>query len=272
MNFFIAQSSAIHTTVQDWSRRVVKNGGALPSGDTHRALSNFCGGLDKYGLASKMRAVNCFVPDNLIASTTPLIKTYGNDPWTNAAFVASDLTIAGLKGDGSTKYLDTGVNPSTALAVGSAGCSIYVSLGNTGNESDNGVWSATPAANQMGMYISYGGSSYWDCWNSNGGRTSGANASFTGFITFNRTSTTSENVYKASSTVPYTAIAVASGQSSIGTQPNANIYIFRQNGNTGGSSKRFSFAAIHDGLSVNDGASFFNLVQTMRQQLGGGYV
>ena len=85
--------------VASWAERVVINGGVKPLQSTIDTLYTFYNGLVSAGLADKMIAVNCFVPDNLIAAITPLIvhpEVGGFDPWTNVGFVAGDLSPAGL--------------------------------------------------------------------------------------------------------------------------------------------------------------------------------
>ena len=86
--------------VDNWARKVVVAGGAAPSSATKTALKTFYSALNLAGLLPKMVAVNPFVPDNLIASTVPLIWEAGNEQWTNHNFVAGDLTVNGLIGDG----------------------------------------------------------------------------------------------------------------------------------------------------------------------------
>ena len=125
-------ANVIHPTAANWLTRVVANGGALPSNTTLNATSDFCYSLDTAGLTSLIIAVNTFVPDNLIASITPLIKNAGNDPWTNNNFVAGDLNMDGLKGNGSNKYLATGLNPSVVFdgpLSASAGITLYNTCG-----------------------------------------------------------------------------------------------------------------------------------------------
>jgi hypothetical protein len=60
------------------------------------------------------------------------------------------------------------------------------------------------------------------------------------------------------------------------TQPTSTGIIFfgtNENGSLANqSSKRYSFASLGNGLTASESVSLFNLVQTMRQQLGGGYV
>jgi hypothetical protein len=96
--------------VTDWSTRVVANGGALPSQTSIIAMETLRSSLVTQGLTNKIYSLCIFVPDSVIAASTPLIKNKGADPWTNNGFVSGDLSIQGLKGDG-TKWLDTAIVP-----------------------------------------------------------------------------------------------------------------------------------------------------------------
>lgn len=275
MTFNIASSVAIHNKVNDWVQRVQKNGGATPSFYTINALSTFYRGLDNANLTNKIKSLNAFVPDNLIAAITPLVNTYGNTPWTNNGFVTSDLTIAGLKSDGSTKYLDSGINPSVCMITGSGGTSIYCTQdANThavGNEV--GVWTINAAGPTFSAYLNADATyNYFDCWNYVGGRIRATPVGVLGFYSFNRTSTTDSNICRANSTSPYQVLGFGTGQTNIGAPPNVSCYVFRMNGNATITTKRFSCVAFHDGLSLVDGKAFYDLIQSMRQQLGGGYV
>jgi len=287
MNFFIAQSAAIHTTVQDWSYRVQKNGGALPSGTTQRALSDFMKGADAYNLTSKMKSVVCFVPDNLIAAITPLVKVVGNDPWTNTNFIASDLTIAGLKGNGSDKYLTTNIKANQLsalpLPVADSHVVVYVSVGAIEAKVE---WGGTDAPGSTLSFRLYG---HYTTPNvtatQNYGDNTGLNYTqpsavvpYTGYICSNRISSSvivgSRDIFLASSTLAHSS-SISSATLSTTQPTSTGILVFC--GSEGGgasnfSTKRYSFASMGNGLTSIESNNLFNLVQTMRRQLGGGYV
>ena len=109
-----------------WSARIVANGGTAPSNATLTAVCNYYNSLVAAGVDTLMIADVLFVPDNLIAAITPFFKTMGNDPWTNHNFVNADLSATGLKGDGATKYLATGIIDNVAWASGTElGLGVY---------------------------------------------------------------------------------------------------------------------------------------------------
>lgn len=266
--------------VSQWSTRVITNGGAAVSANTMSSMNTFDVALNSAGLSSKMIAVNCFVPDNLIASITPLLKGSGNDPWTNNGFASGDLTVNGLVGNGA-KYLNTGINPSVVFPSGSdpsgAGASIYVSSNSSnGSEVELGTY-VNPAIFMLAASLS--GLTYFYCFGlstPNSDYLSVSNSMWTGFLTGNRTSPTTFYLHKASSSVPFTQIASGTGNFN-GTALNQFCYVFAYyNGDTTGaydfSTKRLSFAAIHNGLAASDAQTLYNAVQALRTALGGGYV
>ena len=116
----------LHHEAVDWATRVVSNGGTA-SLQTIRAVSRFCRDIEAAGIRSKFTRLNLFVGASLSAALVPLYRSssfggsvVGNTTDTNFNFVAADWnetgTSSGLKGNGSTKYLDTGFNANTFAA------------------------------------------------------------------------------------------------------------------------------------------------------------
>lgn len=224
-----------------------------------------------------MYSWNAFVPDNLTAATTAqLIQPLNeSDPWTNHNFVAGDLTVNGLVGDGATKWLNTGINPqNTTLTNNSAGVTVYaVTNANTANAVlvavDNGGFG------QFLALENNGGSTFFFAWDVASG-INGADAGFVGYNSGNMTAANFHAIYHASSTVPH-GLLVAGAMANTGgpTVPPFTIPIFAFTNNTGQSDftpQRLSFVAIHKGLTQSQSQSFFNRIQTLRQALGGGFV
>jgi hypothetical protein len=250
-------------------------------------MNTFAIALVNASIDTLMQSICCFVPDNLTAAITPLYKTVGLDPWTNTAFVAGDLTINGLLGNGSTKLLDLGVLSTTAWAnTGNninAGTSGGITLYNFTLGSgfvDFGSQSASPSA-ELACYIVFqpgvDDHTYFDFSNNSTGRCSFVNAGWTGFTSFNRTSAVASAIYKANSVTPFvqgatdvnnvTGIAMPSTQTMccFGYKTAAGVA-------TPNSNRRLSFAGIHLGLTSTQAQSLFNAVQALRTALGGGFV
>ena len=271
--------NAINPNVVDWVNRVVKNGGAKPSYTSVRALNNFYNTITGSSYISKLKSVVCFVPDNLPAAFTPLIKTSGFDPWTNTGpFVDGDLTIDGIKGNASTKYLKTGCIPVTCFAsTRSCGLTLYITSGSEELKKDFGCTGAIAYEPAVILYPSSASTCIWDGYygGTGIGRISAANALYTGYISGNRTAANATAVYKAKSTVDHTTIV--SGTSTLVGATKSTIEMYFMAGNQAGSvnapsSKRHSFAAVHEGLTIEESSLFFNAIHQMRKEIGGGYV
>jgi hypothetical protein len=119
-------SSTLHAEAADWRARVVAAGGNV-SGTTLAAVSKFCTDIDTAGIRSRFYRLNlmcgdftgCLIP--LYRATSFVGSVLGSTSDTNNNFVSQDYnetgsSTGGLKGNGSTKYLATGYNPSTASA------------------------------------------------------------------------------------------------------------------------------------------------------------
>jgi len=110
----------VHHDALDWARRVAANGGAV-SQATLRAVSTFCDAIDRAGIRDRFYRLNLFCGTGLTACLVPLYRgpslsgtQFGSVADTNFNFVAGDYVEAGssggLIGNGTSKYLDTGVN------------------------------------------------------------------------------------------------------------------------------------------------------------------
>lgn len=262
----------------EWSQRVVANGGPLPSQSTITAMETFRLALISSGLSSKMHSVCVFVPDSLIAATTPLIVGIGIDPWTNNNFTGADLTVEGLMG-GGTRYLDSGVRAKSGFAfnsiTGNAGMTCVITE-TDGNAAGTNMGYQDGTTHQFLLFaagiFSTSGQTYF----TTNGPSGGFNLTFTdwnrcGYVSGNSVSGTL-SVYEAS---PLRAHALA-GSAAVASSPtttNNTIYVFAANntGVAGGNrAERMSFAAIHDGLTISESATFAGLIQTLRTSLGGG--
>ncbi len=103
----------------DWASRVVTNGGAVSS-STLAAVRRFCVFIAAQGLRDRFYRMGIFAGSNLAAALVPLYRgptltgtQYGGTTDTNFNFVSGDYvesgSSGGLAGNGTTKYLDTGL-------------------------------------------------------------------------------------------------------------------------------------------------------------------
>ena len=130
---------------QDWVNRVYANGGTV-SATTAAAVNTFCNAIDAAGIRDRFYRLNLFCGNSdasLAAVRTPLYRgpsltgtQFGGTTDTNVNFVAGDYAETGggggLKGNGSTKYLNTGF-PGNTLATGDRHLSVYENLRDTSN-------------------------------------------------------------------------------------------------------------------------------------------
>lgn len=287
MNLFATRlfsGGSVHPQVLDWIRRVRDVGVTdfVPETNTFRALNNFCAGMDAYGLVSKVKAINCFVPDNITASFVPLYANYGSSSWENWGFVPSDLTINGLKGDGVAKHLRTGIIPSIAMPnVNSGGLSVYTVEGNNLGAIELGGFGSSYTSDTFNIYVDWtDGNTYWDCYGAtlNRGRCYGYNSGWNGFTSGNRYASTASYVARGGSQTygQLQILATSNGTSDSGLSTYQLFCMTAASNQSPGSvayysEKRISFAAVHEGFPPGECLQFFNLVHTMRQEMGGGY-
>jgi len=115
-------ASGVHPEAAAWRSAVVANGGSV-SASTVKAVSTFCAAIDAASLRDRFYRLNLFAGTGLNAALVPLYRgptyggtTYGNTTDTNnGPFVSVDYVetgaSGGLKGNGTSKYLDTGFTP-----------------------------------------------------------------------------------------------------------------------------------------------------------------
>lgn len=269
-------STATSTTVTvidratDWSNRVVANGGSAPAAGTVTALRTFWNGCISDGFSAKILCFNPVAPDSLTAAITPFIKGAGSDPWTNHNFVSGDLSVNGLTGNTSTKYLDSGFNLTSFASAQAAGIASYAySLSGSGTQCELGAY------NLQGIifYLKLAGSIH----TFNG--TIALNSIVTatpgnGYYCDSRISSTDHRIYFASSGSAHAQTGSTDSTSFTGTLPSITLTGFAENHN--GSIGSFcadtiSMFAMHSGLASSESSNFFNRVQTLRTSFGGGF-
>jgi hypothetical protein len=147
---------------QDWVNRVYANGGTVSS-TTATAVNTFCNAIDEANIRDRFYRLNLFcgtADASLIAVRTPLYRgqslggtQFGNTLDTNVNFAITDYAETGagggLKGDGSTKSLNTGVANNAIPATDShlmayesvMGTQVFgATAGASGNKTPNAAW------------------------------------------------------------------------------------------------------------------------------------
>jgi hypothetical protein len=109
-----------HPEAAAWRQAVIDNGGSV-SGATLNAVSKFCRDIDAAGLRDRFYRLNLFAGTGLNACLVPLYRgptptgaQYGNTTdINNGPFVTENYAetgaSGGLQGNGSSKFLDTGL-------------------------------------------------------------------------------------------------------------------------------------------------------------------
>jgi hypothetical protein len=113
-------NASLHLEAEVWVGRVIGNGGSV-SVTTAQAVSDFCTAIDAAGIRDRFYRLNLFAGTGLSAALVPLYRgpslggtQFGNATDTNSNFVSGDYvetgSTGGLLGNGSNKYLNTGLN------------------------------------------------------------------------------------------------------------------------------------------------------------------
>lgn len=255
------------------------NGGPVSSANL-AALDGLYTALNSASLLSKVIALNCLTPDNIVAAMWPFIGVAGAQPsakWTNSNFVIGDLTINGLKGDGTTKSINTGINLSTALAgINSSAFMVYVStnvvevafqMGIYNGAADNGIALVLGQAATDNAFI--------------GSATQVASSNpvvhGAGYYCASRTSSTSLELYFANSGNAHASIATQAGANAKTFSNDSHFLVFADydpNSATTSlwSAKRMSCVAVFSGLTAADSLASFTALQAYLVARGGGSV
>jgi hypothetical protein len=270
---------------QTWSNNVVANGGANPSTTTVAALNVMGAGLNNDQLLNQslsafpsLTCLNLMAPDSLIAATTPCIYYKGNQPWVNHNFVGGDIGANGLTGNGTTKYLDTGLNPSTEgnMTSTSAGCYAYV-YDNSAAASGYAIGLGTAALNShFGVYPSGSGGtdSQGYVWRFDAPNIINAPKPSPpgGFFSIQRTTASRLDLYFANSGAAHSSIGNSTGAQT-GSILNGSTFAFAVNGIGTPSSwsvNTISAIGFSFGLSSAQDSNLYNRIQACRVSLGGG--
>lgn len=260
-------SAAAQSALADWVSRVQGQGSDVTGAGVQVAVCAYIDGLMTDGVWSKLFRHNIYVGDGLNALKAPL-KNGGPTATDNLVnFVGGDYTQAtGLTGDGSTKYVNTGLAPNNgAFGDNDIAFACYV---RTASNAAGGVMASDETS--MGKYtdllVSWSGTSYWDCNDASNGRTSGTDANGTGLYVGSRTSTSSSLLYKnATAITPNATGSGGSGRSSLAIF----VHAVNDNGTPNNyTSRTLELYAVSTGLTATDVTNFTARYVTLRTALG----
>jgi len=268
----------LHPDARDWAARVVTNGGTV-SAATLTAVHTFCAAISSAGIRDRFYRLNLFCGDSdssLNAVRTPLYRgpsltgtQYGNTTDTYNNFVAGDYAEGtGLKGNGSTKYLNTGLTASTLPDSKARHLAFYMNeLPTTGDQ--NGFMGSVTTDS---FYIEARSTPWVILRNF----TSGTSISSNSGTTYVKTLVTGENIPNGSnhdSRIHFgtTIAGQINNNASVGGTINANIFVFAVNasGPANQSNARCSMYSI--GIDIGGSlarTAFVNAVNTFMTTMG----
>lgn len=267
-------------TPTDWELRVLANGGAQPSLNTVNAMETLRLGCIAAGLTNKIHGLCVGIDGSIIASATPLFLHSGYPMWTNN-FVDADVNINGIKGNGTTKAMDTGIKAKDVqIPVNGAtlGMTVIVTEG-ASNQLNQVMGYRDPDGVPLALLlVSSGGSTEFyattitalQCIITNDwGRV--------GYVSGNRTTNggaTNLSIYVASPLESHKVLTNLGGSiPALTTTVDDTISVFaakRDGTNQSFSSMRLSMAMVHDGFTESESSNFWNLAKACRETLGGG--
>jgi hypothetical protein len=249
--------------VAAWASAVTANSGTY-SAPTLAAVAAFVASAKASGYWTKLNRINLFCGDQLAAALVPLKVGGGNATDTNVNFVGGDYTEAtGLTGNGTTKYLRTGLIPSVSLVLNDTHMAVY------NRESASAVSNQFGAGGPMIFYAPHTGAQLIsDQYNSTTGRVGPTAAIGTpyGFLVASRNGAGEHVIYR-------NGAAVTSAATSGGALPAIECYVFASN-NFGGPAAINDGArggySIGSGLSAADVTAYNTHMETFQDALARG--
>lgn len=253
-----------------WAAAVTANGGTYSAG-TLAAVDTFVKAAKASGYWSKLNRINLFAGDQLAAALVPLKVGGGSAKDTAVNFVSGDYNEAtGLTGNGSSKYLKTGLVPSTSLTLNDTHLAVYNRASSaTGGLLDIG---ARGGANFFEMLAPHSDGTFiaraYDDTTGNGRVISAVLTAPYGLMVSSRASSTSLVAYR-------NGTSVASASSTGGALLSGEIYVF--NSNNGGTptsggytSHPLAAYSVGSGLSAADVTAYTAHMEAFQDVLGRG--
>jgi hypothetical protein len=217
------------------------------------------------GYWTKLNRVNLFCGNQLAAALIPLKVGLGSATETNVNFVSGDYTEAtGLTGNGSTKYLNTGL-----LATGLTLNDTHLAVYNRSSAAGNSTLGCLNGTDRLTFAAPFTDSRmYSDMYDSGSGRVSSAGVIGTpnGFLVASRTASNSHAVYR-------NGASVNSNATSGGALPAANVFVFAYSNAgapNGYTSNILAGYSIGSGLSAAEVAAYNTHMEAFQDALNRG--
>lgn len=248
----------------DWLayyNRVIASGGSLTTTEQSATLQLVLD-LKSYGIWSAMKAVYPMVG----ASAASCAQNLKSSSFTGTFSSGWTFASTGVTGNGSSAYMNTGLNLSTQTTLYNVAYSMYI-RNNTNSKIDMGVTdSGTGYTLEGWMAARYGGIAYggfYDNASGNGG-IDAANSDSTGF--WQNSMIASNNIFFRRNS---TNIGTFTGTNT-SIPANAQIYLGACN-NVGTpiefSNHEYAFCTISDGLTSTQASNFYTAVQAFQTTL-----
>jgi hypothetical protein len=255
-------ASGVHPEAAAWRSAVVANGGSVSS-STVKAVSTFCAAIDAAGIRDRFYRLNLFAGTGLNAALVPVYRgpslggtQYGNTTDTNVGpFVSGDYAetgaSGGLVGNGSSKYLNTGLASNSLPSITSGHLSVYMRSNSI--SATQGLIGADDSVNRFAFFLRPSQilrGTWAEITNSTANNETTSFTTYpTNLYTFTRTAAAESVIY---------AGATASNTNTVSASPTAIStpwFVFAANNNSSAanfSSARFSGYSIGTGMSAAD--------------------
>jgi hypothetical protein len=144
---------------QAWISRVYANGGTVSTA-TANAVNTFCNDIESAGIRDRFYRLNLFAGTGLSAALVPLYRgpdrtgtqTGGTTDTNNGPFVTGDYSeTTGLQGNGTSKWLDTGLAPDGLDTLATGHVSARFSDGATGSSGVGVIGASVTSGQRYGI-------------------------------------------------------------------------------------------------------------------------
>lgn len=258
-----------------------------PSAATIEAVCQFVRTLRINGILDRFVLINPIIPNESADSLAEMlyilrpILPAPAQPWLNSGgFVAADLNVNGLRGDGISKYIDTGlVGPDSYFELSEGGLSIYeTEVGNGGQEYELAVMD-----NDAAEYFTLSGwdtlfgapgpvAEFWDV----GCRVAPLIADTPAFYSASRSTDSQLDLYQGTGGIISNHWQNLTQNFGVCSQTPffmaCNVWFAGLGAPAYFSGKRVAFAAIHYALSQAETLLLYQAVRTMRAAFGAGII
>lgn len=249
------------------------------------ALNTFVLGLRADGLWSKMLEVNCFPAAGSISiAGTPLLlgpsgPKSGLYQWqnSNGNLVDGDVTINGIAGNGTNKFLWTGIRPNgTFPSADDCGIDVYLSTINANSEYDAGGYGTSGVNPLFAIAANNAGNFRGHAWDNVGVAPEllSASPNLAGLYSISRIGALDFRSYFSNSTNPVAqqaASLLASNQTWFTDQQIGVLAIIFAGAPVLLSTRRMSYFAVRRGFTFAEHQLYAPRVQALRVALGGGF-